>query len=94
MPRQFSNRPGLHRLALGWLLNHFFFTALILCFLVYGCQFEELSARRLAHKAPSGLHAESAPPRLCWLLHTAGASISGLPHGWSTGLLALGSPQC
>ena len=33
------------RLALGWAINHFFFTALLLVFLVYGCVFEELSAR-------------------------------------------------
>jgi len=33
------------RLTLGWLLNHAFFTCLLLVFLVYGCEFEELSAR-------------------------------------------------
>ena len=29
------------RLSLGWLLNHFFFTALLLVFAVYGCVFDE-----------------------------------------------------
>ena len=30
------------RLTLGWLLNHFFFVALLLVFVVYGCVFDEM----------------------------------------------------
>ena len=48
------------QIATGWLLNHAFFTMLLLVFMTYGCRFEEESD--LSEKESQAAHPRPAPP--------------------------------